>query len=264
MNKYLWPVLCGLSFNAMGQEGAGGNADDKEPPRWGLGLAAVVIDSPYAGEGARVLPLPLLSYHGERFSFEGLRSSWTFIENDAFELSAVAKARMDGFKIKDLDRSELAHNGLDYHLLEDRDMGLDVGASMKWSGRGGELEAELLADATDASGGQEVSLQYGYGFNAGKGRVTPKVGVTWQSKDMGNYYYGTLKEEVARGVVDYKPGALTIPHVAIGYFRPLGEKWTLLGLAEYKVLPDKVTDSPLIERDTSGSVTVFVGFSRGF
>jgi outer membrane protein len=38
----------------------------------------------------------------------------------------------------------------------------------------------------------------------------------------------------------------------------------LLGFAQYKLLPDKITDSPLIERDTNGSASVFVGFSRGF
>ncbi len=265
MIKFLWPVLaCGLSFTAVAQEGPSGGPGDDGPPRWGLGLAAVVADSPYAGEGTRVLPIPLVNYHGERFYFEGLGAGWAFIKNDSFELAAVVKGRMDGFDVKDLGRSELANNGVDYHLLEDRDMGLDFGAKIKWSGRGGELEAELLTDATDTSGGQDFSLQYGYGFDVGMGRLTPNVGVTWQSKDMANYYYGTLKEEVARGVVDYKPGAVTIPHVGVSYFRPLGENWMLMGFAQYKVLPNKITDSPLIERNTNGSATVFIGFSRGF
>ncbi|VFR21273.1 MltA-interacting protein [plant metagenome] len=265
MIKFLCPVLaCSLSFTALAQEGSGGGPDDHGPPRWGLGLAAVVTDSPYAGEGTRVMPIPLVSYHGERFYFEGLGAGWVFLKNDSFELAAVAKGRMDGFDVKDLGRSELARNGVDYRLLDDRDMGLDLGAKVKWSGRGGELEAELLADATDTSGGQEFSLQYGYGFDLGKGRLTPNAGVTWQSKDMANYYYGTLKEEVARGVVDYKPGAVTIPHVGVSYFRPLGENWMLMGFAQYKLLPDKITDSPLIERDTSGSATLFIGLSRGF
>jgi len=50
------------------------------------------------------------------------------------------------------------------------------------------------------------------------------VGVTWQSDDLANYYYGTLKEEVARGVVNYTPDAVTVPHIGFSYFRPIGEK----------------------------------------
>lgn len=265
MFKFIWPLLaCGLSSTALAQEGPGGDPGEQGPPRWGLGIAAMVSESPYAGEGTKVLPIPLVTYHGERFYLEGLSAGWVVARGDSFELAAVAKGRMDGFDVKDLGRTELAGNGVDYRLLEDRDMGLDLGAKFKWSNGNSELEVELLADATDTSGGQEFSLQYGYGFDVGMGRITPNVGVTWQSKDMANYYYGTLKEEVARGVVDYKPGAVTIPHVGVGYFRPLGEKWMLLGFAQYKLLPDKITDSPLIERDTNGSASVFVGFSRGF
>ena len=131
-------------------------------------------------------------------------------------------------------------------------------------GAAGEFEVEVLADAIDTSGGQEISLQYGYPFAIGKGRLTPSVGATWLSEDMANYFYGTLDEEVARGVVDYKPGSVVIPQVGASYFRPIGKKWTLLGFVKYDLLPDEISDSPLIERDTDGAASVFIGFSRGF
>ncbi|MGH6711433.1 MAG: MipA/OmpV family protein, partial [Bradyrhizobium sp.] len=219
---------------------------------------------PYAGEGTRVMPIPLVSFQGEKFHFRGLSAGWQLIGGDSFELSAIAKFRLDGFNVDDLGKTELAANGLDYRLLEDRDNGLDLGLSAKWSGAAGEIEAEILADAVDASGGQEMSLKYGYPFDLGKGRLTPSVGVTWLSKDMANYYYGTLDEEVARGVVDYKPGAVAIPEIGASYFRPIGQKWSLIGFVKYAALPDEITDSPLIEPDTDGTFSVFVGFSRGF
>lgn len=264
MMKLLWPVLLsGLSFNAVAQTRG---ADDAEgqPPRWGLGVAAVVSDSPYAGEGTRVVPIPLVSYQGERFYFRGITAGWRVVGGESFELAALGKFRFDGFNVDDLGRKELAKNGVDYRLLEDRDLGFDVGLGMKWSGEAGELEVELLADATDTSGGQEISIQYGYSFELGEGTLTPNVGVTWQSKDMANYYYGTLDEEIARGVVDYKPDAVTIPYIGVQYFRPLGEKWSIVAHAKYSSLPDEIKDSPFIEPDTDGTASMFVGFSRGF
>lgn len=234
------------------------------PPRWSVGAAAIIQDNGYAGEGTRVQPIPLVTFEGERFYFRGITAGWRAFAGESLELDVIGKFRFDGFTVDDLGRKELAANGVDIALLEDRDLAIDLGLAMKWSGGFGEIEMELLADATDTSGGQEVSLQYGYPFQVGKGRLTPNIGASWRSKDNANYYFGTLDEEVARGVVDYKPGAVTIGHVGVDYFRPIGEKWAMLAFAKYSVLPDEIKDSPLIEADTDRNAQLFVGFSRGF
>lgn len=210
------------------------------------------------------MPIPLLSYNGERFYFRGLGGGWRIVENESFELAALGKLSFDGFNVDDLGRKELARNGIDYRRLEDRDMTFNVGLGMKWKSSAGELEVELLADATDTSGGQEATIQYGYPFRLGKGILNPNVGITWQSKDMANYYYGTLDAETARGVVDYKPGAVTIPHVGFSYFRPLGGKWSAMAFFKYSSLPDEVRKSPLIEAGTDGTSSIFIGVSRAF
>ena len=265
MKKLLVSMLLScLSFGVLAQPGGDDEGGPGGPPRWGLGIGALVKNGYYAGESSDVMPIPLLSYHGERFQFSGITASWRFIDNESFELSALAKPRLDGFDVKDLGRDELARNGIDYQLLDDRDIGVDVGVGMKWRGRAGEIDIEAVADVVDASGGQELSIQYGYPFDVGRGRLTPTVGVTWQSKDMANYYYGTLDTEVAGGVIDYKPGAVTKPFAGLQYFRPLGQKWSVMAFAKYDRLPDEIQDSPLMERDTKGTVTTFIGFSRGF
>jgi len=266
MMKFLWPLLLsGLSFGAAAQTADSDDESPGGPPRgWQLGVAAAVFESIYAGEGTRVMPIPLVNYEGERFWFRGISAGWTVLNLGAFELAAVAKLRFDGFEVKDLGRRELARNGLDYRLLDDRDEAVDVGVTMKWSGRAGEIEAEILADATDKSGGQELQIEYGYPIELGRATLTPNIGATWQSKDMANYYYGTLPKEVARGVIDYKPGAVTIGHVGLSYFRPLGEKWSMMGEVEYSRLPDEIKKSPFVEPGTNGRVSMFVGFSRAF
>ncbi len=266
MKKLLVSVLLsGLSFHAIAQTaGDDGEGGPGGPPRWSVGLATMASDSPYAGEGTKVIPIPLVSYEGERFYFRGITAGWRLTNSDSFELSALGKLRFDGFSVDDLGRAELARNGIDQRQLEDRDFAFDLGLGAKWSGSAGELELEVLADASDRSGGQEATLQYGYPIELGKGVLTPQVGATWQSKDMANYYYGTLDTEVARGAVDYKPGAVTIGHVGASYFRPIGQKWALMGVVKYSSLPDEIKDSPLVEPDTDGTASIFVGLSRGF
>jgi outer membrane protein len=281
MKKFLlFALLAGASTSAMAQaapptEGPGvedsgpggpdGPGGPGGPPQgWALGIGAIAQDSPFAGEGSRVQPIPLISYQGERFFFQGLTAGWKFLGSETLELAAITKLRLDGFDIDDLGKRELAANGLDFRQLEDRDDSLDVGVSGKWSGRAGELQMELLADVTDTSGGQEFSLQYGYPLNFGPTMVTPAVGVTWLSEDTANYYYGTLPTEVARGAINYQPGAVTIPHVGVDFMHFLSEKWTMIAFLRYSFLPDELQDSPLLEPDSSGTAQVLIGVQRAF
>jgi outer membrane protein len=268
MNKVLlFALLAGSSASVMAQTTPPAGdppSEDGPPPRWGLGIGAIASDSPYAGEGTRVHPIPLISYQGEHFFFQGITAGWRFIGGDAFELAAIAKLRLDGFDIDDLSKQQLAANGLDYLRLEDRDDSLDAGVSAKWSGMAGELEIEALTDVTDTSGGQEFSMQYGYPIHWGQTMVTPTVGVTWLSEDMANYYYGTLDKEVARGVIDYKPDAVTIPHVGVNFMRMLGNNWSMIAFLKYSILPDELKDSPFLEPDSDGVASILIGVQRGF
>lgn len=263
----LFALLAGASASTMAQTTPPGEdppAEDGPPPRWGLGVGVIASDSPYAGEGTRTYPIPLISYRGEHFFFQGITAGWRFIGSDAFELAAIAKLRPDGFDIDDLSKQQLAANGLDYRQLEDRDDSLDAGISAKWSGMAGELEIELLSDVTDTSGGQEFSLQYGYPIHWGQTMVTPTVGVTWLSEDTANYYYGTLDKEVARGALDYKPDAVTIPHIGVNFMRLLGQNWSMIAFVKYSVLPDELKDSPFLEPDSDGVASVLIGVQRAF
>lgn len=187
-------MLAGFSCTAMAQAAPPAGDGPGGPPRgWELGVGLIVSSKVYAGEGSRLQPIPLLTYQGERFSLRGLTAAWKLYGNDSVELSAIGKLRLGGFKVKDLGQAELARNGIDYRLLDDRDNGFDLGLQAKWQGGWGELEAEMLADVSGASKGQELSLQYGYGLDVGGGMLTPGVGITWQSGKMANYYYGTLR-----------------------------------------------------------------------
>ncbi|WP_101927208.1 MULTISPECIES: MipA/OmpV family protein [Luteimonas] len=236
----------------------------RAPQGWSLGIAVAAADSPYVGEGTRVLPFPMFAYEGERVFLRGISGGVHLLDTGAFQLDALVSARLDGFDIDDLDAGGLAANGLDARLLDDRDHGLDVGVGAAWSGSFGRVRVRALADVTDASGGQEVGVEYAYPVPAGAWMLVPSVGVEWMSDDLANYYFGTLDSEVARGVPRYDPGAAVVPSVGIAVTRPLGERWTFLGGLDYKFLPDELADSPLLERGADGIPAVFGGVSYRF
>ncbi|MET0290253.1 MAG: MipA/OmpV family protein [Pseudoxanthomonas sp.] len=232
--------------------------------RWSIGVAANARQSSYAGEGTRIRPFPLVTFEGERVFWNGLSAGFHAVKSEHFALDLVISGRFDGFDIEDLGQRELRTNGLDPALLEDRDDALDAGLALRWFGRAGQLKLRALADVTDTSAGQELTLDYGYALQWGKTTVVPGASVTWMSKDLVQYYYGITDEEVARGVTPYAPGAAVVPQVSVGFQRALGEKWKIIGAVSYQFLPSEITDSPLSEPETDGSAGLRLGITRSF
>ncbi len=244
-----------------------GQAPDQPggPPQGlGLGIGLVASSANYAGEDGKLMPVPLVSYEGERFYWRGIGGGLRLFELYGLSLDATLSARLGGIEKKDFGVAELAQRGINRALLEDRDNGLDLGLAASWSADFGELELAVKGDATGNSKGYEASLKYGYPLQLGRTRITPHVGVTMMSKKLANYYYGTLDTEVARGVVNYKPGSATVPTVGVDAVHPLSGKWVMLGFLSYKALPKEITNSPLLKKDSKGSATLFLGVSRGF
>ncbi|MCD0279183.1 MipA/OmpV family protein [Xanthomonas melonis] len=232
--------------------------------RWGIGLGVVALDSPFAGEGTRTNPIPLVLFEGERLFFRGISGGAHLFQGETFGLDAIVALRVDGVDADDLGAAELARNGIDRARLDDRDHSLDMGLAGAWRGAAGELELTAKADVTGTSDGYELTARYGYAIDIGRGQLTPSISVSHLSKDLANYYYGTLDEEVARGVVDYKPGSATVPTVGLTYVRSIGARWQFLTRLQYSVLPTALSDSPLLEPDRDGVGSVLVGLAWGF
>ncbi|MET0497748.1 MAG: MipA/OmpV family protein [Steroidobacteraceae bacterium] len=265
MFKYLAAVSLLFPTFSLAQSTAMGDLIAKDVAgRWALGVGASLSDSPYVGEDIRVRPFPWITYEGERIFWRGLGGGVHAFKGDNVEVDFLVSGRFDGFDIDDLDARGLAGNGLNAGLLEDRDDGADLGLSVSWEGRAGEIKLRALADVTDTSGGYEFAADYSYPLHLGKTVVVPGIGVRWMSDDLVNYYYGTLDEEIARGVPLYQPGAALVPQVSVGFMRALGKKWSLFGSVDYKFLPDEIADSPLLERDVSGTLGLKVGINRRF
>lgn len=236
---------------------------EESSSRWGLGLGAVASDNPYAGRSTRYRPFPLIVYDSERLFFEGITGGVHLLDTSALEIDFIVEANLDGIDAEDLGARELAANGVDRALLEDRKDSADAGFDASFDSRFGEVKLQALADVLDASGGYEVSASYGYPFPIGKHLVlTPGVGAKWLSADRAVYYYGILDEEIARGVSNYRVGSVVIPEAGIDLRYRFSERWMMLGNLKYRMLPNEVENSPLL--DSGQSIRFFIGVLRAF
>ena len=236
---------------------------EDEASTWGLGVGGIASSDPYAGRETRYVPLPIITYDSKRFFFRGIEGGMHLYDDDWLKIDALIKGDFSGIDAKDFGRQELANNGINRDLLTDRDDTAQAGFKISLEGQYGEFAVEAGVDVLDASGGFEVKAEYGYPINFGSRlTLTPTVGVNWLSADTANYYYGTLDEEVARGVVRYRPGAAAIPEVGVELKYNFSGKWLLMSNISYQSLPSKLSDSPLLDSDKTARA--FIGVLRVF
>lgn len=231
---------------------------------WSFGVGVAARTSIYAGEDSSAKLLPIISYQGEKFFWRGMGGGYHLLNRDGFKLDATLGGRLNGIEKDDFGAAQLAARGINRNLLEDRENGLDLGIAGSFKGRMGVLELALKADVSGTSKGFETSAKYGYPLHWGATMVTPNIAISHYSSKLANYYYGTLDTEVARGVVNYKPGSAIIPRVGVEVMRPFADKWMLMGGLSHSVLPSKISNSPLVDKDANGVTSVFVGVSRKF
>jgi outer membrane protein len=236
--------------------------DESAASRWRLGLGVVASDNAYAGRSTQLTPFPLVEYEGERVFFRGITGGVHLFRASGLEVDAIASLGLNAIDADDFGRARLARRGIDRHDLQDRKRSIDAGLAATWSGSAGRFRLEAKSDVSGHSKGQQYVFNYAYPLHLGGFAVAPGVGATFLSAKVADYYYGIHAKEVRRGVPGYRPGSALIPEAGVTVSHALGAKWDVQFRARYSVLPDKISDSPLV--DGGHGASVFVGFSRAF
>ena len=256
-------LLCFTPLASLAQSARPPRTDDA-PAGWSMGLGVATRAPIYVGEQSRSIPFPLIGYEGERFYLEGASVGYRLIKSDSFTVKAHISVSTNGIDADKFGRKELAQRGINRNSLEDRDFGADAGMTASWGTAIGIFQTDARADISNTSDGYQASLDYSMPCPIGDAIIMPGVGVTAYSSDLTNYYYGTLLEEVKRGVVNYKPGSATVPHASVTAIVPFVKKWTFVSSVSVDFLPNDITDSPLVNKDNDVVPTVFLGIGRSF
>lgn len=252
-------VLLPASAWAQSTAAPDDQADAATASRWRLGLGVVVTDNAYVGQGSKVTPFPLVEYEGDRFFFRGITGGAHLLKYNGLVVDAIVTTGFNNIDADDFSRADLARRGINRSDLEDRDRSIDAGFAATWTGSLGQLKAIAKTDISGNSKGAEYSLEYGYPMQWSGFRITPTAGATFLSSKVADYYYGIHPDEVRRGVPGYEPGGALIPQVGVNVIRPIGAKWALMINVRYNVLPDKISNSPLIDGSHGSSVLVGIG-----
>lgn len=222
-----------------------------------VGFGVAGFQDPQKGMESRNMAIPLISYTGERLSFQITTLSYRVVDVGDIHFSALASARLQGYEV--VDSPYLVG-------MKDRSNTLDGGMSLDWNG----FSLSYTHDLLSKHKGDEVSFTYNKGFGLGKAEVMLGAGVTRQSEKLNQYYYGVAPNESRSLIVDnkafnrtaYKTEGATVPKINMLVKYPVFGSWALVSGAEVNFLPKEITDSPIIENKNAwgafaGVVKVF-------
>jgi outer membrane protein len=228
----------GASAPALAQQAA---APD---PGWSIGGAVISAPRPYVGADAEVIPIPLVQYESPRLYVQGIVVGYRLIPGERFALDVHAQPRFDGFENDD---SPFLTG------MEEPDPSLDLGLGLEGDLGSVELGLALDADVLGRSDGYRAEATVGRTYVYRRGQVIfgPEIGLSWQSEDVVDYYYGVSQAEARPGRPAYRGDAGTSLDVGAFLQVRLNPRWSVVSFVEWSSLPDEIGDSPIVEDDST-------------
>lgn len=249
----VFPILLGLllAIPAVAQPPGG----PQNGPRngWSLGVAVISSPEPYVGADNDTLVVPALSVTAGRFSFRGIAAAWKLGEWGDLEAEALVRARFSGYDAEDSPFLE---------GMEDRRKSADLGLELTWERERFGLRLTPAVDVLGRSDGAEVSLEAFVPFRFGPVRLEPRAGLSWESSDLADYYYGVRPEEARPDRPAYGVGATLNTTAGLFVFSPLGRRLAFQGFLKLDRLGSEIADSPIV--DDATALTAFGAVSYRF
>jgi outer membrane protein len=205
-----------------------------------VGFGVMIDESPYRGVDDRIYPVPVLICESHRFFVDSTVAGYYLNDKThSVRWAVIGSLRSQGYTAGDSGYLEGMH---------DRDWAFDGGLRVCWNNSLIDMTLDGVADVSGTHEGQELRLTVSKEFF--DGFLTPRAGISWQSADLVDYYYGVMPSEVRVGRAAYTADDDVACVVGITVGVPWGEKWALFGDIQCSFPGDEVKDSPVVGQDT--------------
>jgi len=209
------------------------------------GPGVVISDKPYKGMGTETHVFPFIMYQGRSVYLRGPNLGYTLYDTDKLTVDALASWRFDGYD--EDDSSDLIG-------MDDRDMTAELGASISYKDCFGVTRLSFLNDILGKHDGQVLRLSYGKTFRNKNITFTPSAGLTWQSENFVNYYYGVRSKESRPSRPTYHPSSALNPFMSLQLTYKINERWNLFSSFQYQWLDNEISDSPIVDQSYKTSL----------
>lgn len=263
MKTKIWFVTCIIAFslNQFGLASEDGeevwSAESRaitggERHGFFYGLGVSISQTPYQDYDNQIIPLPMVGYMGERLRVFGPFVSYALVQMEGLEVIARIQPRFGGYREKDSPA---------FLGMAKRKLGLDAGLSLRYSANKWWVEFTGLRDALGRTDGYELSADMGYDYRFGPLTVSPRLGVSRQSRQLVDYYYGVRLNEVRVGRSQYDGISATNWRAGLSVGQPLLSGMVRLNL-DQTWYGSAIKDSPLV--DKGATFGALINYTRFF
>ncbi|WP_223789490.1 MipA/OmpV family protein [Marinicella meishanensis] len=281
----LLAVFClGLPTAGLAQE-AGTEEPEMVDRIWDLGVGIGFGDqsNPFVGADDVSTYVTLdLAIYGERFFFDNGELGFTWIDQPGFGLnvlttyssdrvyysyfndlalvrtSSVQGGPLDSLEVLPVD--VVGEGGTDpappgvFSLLNlpDRSFAVNLGLEAVWDMPNGQVQWQVLQDVSNTHQGTQMDVGFSHTWAKGKWAFQPRVGVSWKSAQLVDYYYG-LDNQSSLFRLRYE-GADAI-NINMGFLLSyrISNKLSYVNQFSYTQLDQEIHQSPLIDTDHTRS-----------
>lgn len=247
------PLLITTTALLLGSNPAIGAQRDesKSPYLYGIGVA--VKTEIYKDYGSRTVPLPIIGYRGEKLNVLGPFISYKIAGADNLDVSVKLAPRFQGFDDSDSDFFE----GMDK-----RKDSLDAGLGLDYKQGGWQLGLSSLFDVLGNSKGYEVESSVSYTLRYGPVFITPSASLSYLDSKHVDYYYGVKMSEINEFRSAYEGESALNTTAGLSVATPMFFGGMTRASLSYTWYDDSISDSPIVEDDTSVNFMLF--FTKSF
>ena len=212
---------------------------------WLLGFG-VIADFPAYDDtdSPEMIPIPYIAYEWENAHLGIDGFSYDFLGTENFELTALVEPR---WSFTDPEDSPLFEN-------IDRDTALEAGLGATLNLGNFYLQGQALQDISGVHEGHESSVSVGFEQDLGAFAFDLEVGAVYRNDDLNLHLYGVKADEETASLTQYAPGETVHPYTEANLMMPIGDSMGLIAFGRVEQFEDEIKDSPLVSRDTEGTV----------
>ncbi|WP_266156594.1 MipA/OmpV family protein [Dyella silvatica] len=233
----------------------GATSNNSSTP-WSLGLGVASSPSPYRKYDRNIWPIPLIGYEGSSFYFRGLGAGYYLLRDKNSSLTVDLGLSPNYYRPSDSNDPRMKQ-------LSNRKLSIMAGFSYQYRADWGVVGARVATDVSGNSKGQYAEATYGYPITTGKLTLTPRIGGSWNSQKLNNYYYGVSQREAARsGLAYYRADSGVTPFFSIDAGYAFTPSWSAFAQVRYTHLNNEIKDSPMV--DKTGMTSYLIGVVHRF
>lgn len=232
-------ITSGLTLMSMSQVNAQETVENEK--QWTVGGAAILYQSPFEGEGVKVIPFPYIAYDNGEIFVDGVDLGYHLIKDTDNGLFVDIIGTVND--VAGVDRTSL---------------NFDLGLRAGYVSENVYFDVSILQDVTAQHNGQRAIATFATPINHGKLSIVPSVSAQWMSRKAVNHLYGISEKQNAEMIKDNRKSILPVYEITSSDINfnanlvltyQVTDSWSVVALGGANYLGNKIRENPSIVKD---------------